>query len=347
MALCLSALALYVWLRGRRFGLAFILANSVFAIAFLTHPNALIAFCAFVFLVLTDDRRKLCWKVLAVGALPYTLGLAAWSVYILQAPADFRIQFLANAAGRNSVRLAGLVNPGMAIWNEVIVRYLSFYGFYAVWISGRVSRWLLAIPVIYCLAFFSLAAQPGIFRDRARRTLPAVLLVYFLAMSFLVGFKTHSYLPYIVLLHDAVLAYAACRWWQASNRLRWLAGLVIVIFVSVNWYMVAVKVSENSYSKEYLACANYIRPLAKTGQTVYAISALGFELPYSAFVDDGRLGFFTHRKADIILVDRSYAQWLVIFQQDEPAVYAYIQNLFAHEYRNVFQAGTYKVYQRL
>jgi hypothetical protein len=111
--------------------------------------------------------------------------------------------------------------------------------------------------------------------------------------------------------------------------------------------MIGLKIRENSYRNEYLPCANYMRPLAAAGQTVYAISALGFELPYSAFVDDGRLGFFTHRQADVILLDRSYAQWLTIFSRDEPAVYAYIQNLFAHEYRIGFQSGNYKVYQRL
>jgi hypothetical protein len=350
MATCLSALALYVWFRVDRFPLAFLLANSLFAVAFLMHPNALIAFCAFGFLVLSQDRQRLSWGLLSMASTPYLLGLAAWSIYILDAPTDFKIQFLANAAGRHSVRLNGIVQPWMAIWYEVIVRYLSFYGFYAVWVSGRMSIWMLGVPFVYCLSIASLCAsrRPPGSGDRLRAGgLLSLLAVYFLAMSFLIGFKAQGYLVYILPLYDAVLAFWFLRCRRGSPGVRRLAMGAVAFFLGVNWYMIGLKIWENSYRNEYVACVNYIRPLAKGGQTVYAISALGFDLPYSAFVDDGRLGFFTHRKADIILLDRSYSQWLELFQREEPAVYSYIQNLFAHEYRMAFQSGTYKVYQRL
>ena len=347
MAVCLCALASYVQLREKRFQLAFILANGLFAIAFLMHPNALIAFCAFGFLVLSQDRRRLRWSVVAWAALPYLSGLAAWSVYILQAPVDFRIQFLANAAGRNSIRMKGLVEPWMAIWNEIVVRYLSFYGFYAVWISGRVSHWMLLVPAAYCVAFFSLATRPRLIRDRTQGTLLALLIVYFLAMSFFIGFKAHGYLVYILPLYDAVLALWAWRCWQGSRAARRWAVAVIAVFAGVNWYMIGMKIGEDSYRNEYLPCAHYVRTIAGPGKTIYAIAALGFSVPYSDFIDDGRLGFFTHRKADYILLDRSYSQWLLIYQRDEPAVYSYIQDLFEHEYRVAFQSGAYKVYERL
>ena len=347
MAVCLCALASYVWLREKRFDVAFLLANTQLTVAFLIHPNAFIAFCGFGFLVLWQDRRRLRWQLLALGAVPYLTGLAAWSVYILRAPTDFRIQFLANAAGRNSARLSGLVEPWMAIWNEVIVRYLAFYGFYAVWISGQVSRSMLLIPAIYCGTFFSLASRPRIFRDPAQRTLLALLVAYFLVMSFFIGFKAHDYLVYILPLYDAVLALWAWRCWQGSRGARWLTVAVLAVFLSVNWYMIGMKIGENSYRNEFLPCANYIRANAGPGTTVYAISALGFSVPFTEFIDDGRLGYYTHRKADIVLLDRSYRQWLDIFQRDEPAVYFYVTNLLEHEYQVAFQSGTYKVYRRL
>jgi hypothetical protein len=347
MALCLCALASYLWLREDRFGLAFILANGLFAVAFLTHPNAFIAFCGFGFLVLVQDRQRLRWKLLGLGAAPYAAGLAAWSLYIMQAPADFRIQFLANAAGRNSARISGLVQPWVGIWNEVFVRYLSFYGFYAVWISGRVSRSMLIIPILYCGAILSFATRPKVFRGRAEGTLLALLAAYFLVMSIFIGFKTHSYLVYILPLYDAVLAFWAWRCWRGTAGARRLSVAAIAIFAGVNWYMIGTKIGENSYRNEYLPCADYLRVNAGRGTTIYGIAALGFALPFPDFIDDGRLGFYTHRKADWILLDRSYSQWLVIFERDEPDVYRYIQNLLAHEYRVAFQSGTYKVYARL
>lgn len=347
MALCLSAIAIYVWFRETRFNFAFILANSLFAIAFLTHPNALIAFCAFGFLVLSQDWRRLRWGVFSAAVAPYVAGLAAWSIYIFQAPSDFRIQFLANAAGRNSVRMAGLVQPWMAIWNEVIIRYLSFYGFYAVWISGSVTRWLVVVPAIYCVAFLSLANRPDVVRHPVRRILLVLLTAYFLAMSFFIGFKAHSYLVYILPLWDAVVAYCAWHWWRGWIQARRVAVVALALFAGVNLYMVGLKIRENSYRNEYLPCADYIRSKARLGATVYAISALGFSIPYSDFIDDGRLGYYTHRKADLILLDRSYSQWLVIFEHDELPVYSYIQNLLKNEYRVAFQSGAYKVYQRL
>ena len=101
-ALSLSGLALYVNLRESRFMTAFIGANVCLAAAFITHPNAIMAFVGLVYLVWHYDRRRIRFSHLLIGAAPYVVALAAWSVYIMQAPSDFRAQFLAKrpAPGR-------------------------------------------------------------------------------------------------------------------------------------------------------------------------------------------------------------------------------------------------------
>jgi len=345
-ALSLTSLALYVNLRERSFALAFVGANVCLAVACMTHPNAFMAFAALVYLVLHYDRKRIRLTHLLLAAVPYCLGLAAWSVYILQDPADFRIQFLANAAGRSSTRFGGLLEPWNSVWKELLIRYCTYYGFYPVWVPGFTSKWMLVIPVAYFGAAVSLWRGRDVRANDGQRVLLMLLAIWFLMMTFFVGFKAQMYLVYIVPLWDAVLALWAWLCWQGGRAARATAVVTLAVFAVLNWQALWHKWVENSYGNEYLPSVAFLRPYTGHGARLYAITALGFDIDYRDFTDDGRLGFYTHKLADVILIDHSYGWWLAMFQREEKPVYRYISTLLASDYRLAHQSGSFRVYVR-
>src|SRR5581483_3212437 len=93
------ALLTYISTRGRSLTTAITGANSLAAAACLTHPCGVLYAGCLALLMLYYDRRRLGIRSLALMAAPYVAGLAAWGIYILQAPADFVHQFGGNISG--------------------------------------------------------------------------------------------------------------------------------------------------------------------------------------------------------------------------------------------------------
>jgi hypothetical protein len=346
-ALSLTALALYVNLRESRFMWAFMGANVCLAAAFITHPNAMMAFAGLIYLVWHYDRPRIRFSHLLIGAAPYVLALAAWSVYIMQDTSDFRTQFSANAAGPGSVRLEGFLEPWNALWKELFLRYGVFYGFTHVWwVPGFRSQWMVAILVMYFGAAFFLWSRPEVRANDGQRVLLTLLGIWFLGMTFFVGFKTPMYLVYVIPLWDAVLALCVWRFWSSGRVARGLAVAALVMFVFLNWQSLRLKCAENAYANEWVPSVDFIRPYTEQGARVYAISALGFDIDFRRFTDDGRLGLYTHKTADVILIDYSYQWWLGRFEAMERPVYDYIESLLASKYHVAKKSGTFLVYVR-
>jgi 4-amino-4-deoxy-L-arabinose transferase-like glycosyltransferase len=346
-ALSLTALALYVNLRESRFLWAFIGANVCIAAAFLTHPNAMMAFAGLVYLAWHYDRKRIRFSHLLIGATPYVVALAAWSFYILQDPADFRVQFLANAAGRGSVRLEGLLQPWNAVWKEVLLRYGVFYSFDHVWwVPGSRSTWMVAILVMYFGAALFLWSRREVRANDGQKVLLVLLGIWFLVMTFFVGFKTPMYLVYVIPLWDAVLALCVWKCWSSGRVARGLGAAALAVFVVLNWQALMTKRSENSYTSEYQPSVAFLRPYTDQGARVYAIAALGFDIDYRRFTDDGRLGFYTHKLADVILIDHSYHWWRGWFKSQEHPVFEYVESLLASKYHVANKSGTFLVYVR-
>ena len=150
-----------------------------------------------VFLTLYLDRGKLRKRHVIVVAVPYLIGCSAWAVYILENPADFIAQFSANAAGRNSARYSGLMQPWKAVWQELVIRYICHYGFAPLW-TGPTNKWLLIIPFSYFFVFISCLRTKDIKNDKGKKCLLWLLGIHVFCLTFLMGFKAMNYMVYIV-----------------------------------------------------------------------------------------------------------------------------------------------------
>ena len=235
----------------------------------------------------------------------------------------------------------------MAILKELLLRYGVFYGMnHGWWVPGYRSPWMVAMLVIYFGSALFLWSQPEVRANDGQRVLLMLLTVWFLVMTFLVGFKTPMYLSYVIPLWDAVVALCVWKWWSGGRVARGLVAVTLGIFLVLNWGSLWIKCRENAYANEWVPSVNFIRPYTEQGARVYAISALGFDIDFRRFIDDGRLGWYTHKTADVIFIDYSYQWWLGRFESMERPVYDYIERMLATEYHVANRSGSFIVYVR-
>src|SRR5581483_6073093 len=136
------ALLTYISVRGRSLNTAIAGANSLAAAACLTHPCGVLYAGCLVLLMLYCDRRRLGIRSVALMAAPYVAGLAAWGIYILQAPADFVHQFGGNISGIASEfapvsRWSEIHSPLRALKREFFLRYGFTFGWWSTGFSER------------------------------------------------------------------------------------------------------------------------------------------------------------------------------------------------------------------
>ena len=96
-----AALAVYLALRESHLRWALFCGHACAVASGLTNPiGGLVAVPSLILLQFYYDRHRLRWPQIVPIALPYLIGGAAWSAYILRDPEFFRMQFSGNSAGR-------------------------------------------------------------------------------------------------------------------------------------------------------------------------------------------------------------------------------------------------------
>jgi hypothetical protein len=213
-------------------------------------------------------------------------------------------------------------------------------------LPGYRSPWMVVILETYFGAALFLWSRREVRANDGQRVLLTLLGVWFLVMTFFVGFKTPMYLVYVIPLWDAVLALCLWKCWSSGRVARSLAAAALAVFVVLNWQSLWLKCTENSYAREWAPSVEFLRPYTRQGARVYATSALGFDIDFRLFTDDGRLGLYTHKTPDVILLDYSYQWWLDRFEAVEKPVYDYIERLLASKYHVANKSGSFIVYVR-
>src|SRR5215831_9256106 len=99
-ALGFAGLAAYLSLRERNLLRAVLAGHALCAASLFTHPNGMFAAASLMICILWLDLRQISVKLAGVIAAPYVVGMLAWGVYILRAPAEFIAQFGANSSHR-------------------------------------------------------------------------------------------------------------------------------------------------------------------------------------------------------------------------------------------------------
>ena len=331
-----AGLAAYLGLRPRGLSPALFVSNALVAASGMTHPNGILYLASLLFLVWSFDRQNLKWIHVGAGVAPYLVGATIWSVYILQSPQDFIAQFGGNAR----VRTSGMTSLWAPIKGEAL-RYIDAYGLGSQ--ATGLSRLRVVILLAYLTGIAGVLLSPRLRQHPSSRVLLFMTGMTFVLMVLVEGAKQDWYLVHIIPLFSAVLAV----WVVHSLKHRVVPAAVLVLGISglvlVNVGLVGGLLHRMDYQRRYLPVAQFLQTTPNNRATVMGSAELGFQIGFDRLTDDTRLGFYSRKRPDFVVVEEIYEGWFRKHEAREPDVYRHVRTMLAGA-RKVFDNGRYRVY---
>ena len=341
-ALLASAFAAYLLLRERNFTRAVLVSQTLMMLAGMTHPISLGGFVGLLFLTLYLDGRKVRVQHVALAAVPYLVGGAAWGLFISQDPGMFRDQFYGNITGRLS-RPGGWLD---AIWEQYKERYLWAYGL------RPDTRGLSHLKIVLYLVYMGGVAAGWAMRDfRARREYRAWLILCVIVALCYANLDKGVQEFYLIHFMTPVIAVLALvlDWVIRTRRVRaWAVAAVFLVMGSVQLMTTVSRIRQDAYHTRYLDATEFIRRTARPGELIIGSTELGWELGWNGnLIDDFRLGYLTGKKPAIVVLDKNrYQEWIPKLQATEPQAYRYTSELLEREFVPVHRNDSYIIYAR-
>jgi 4-amino-4-deoxy-L-arabinose transferase-like glycosyltransferase len=337
-----AALAVYLSLREDHLHWALFSGHACAVASGLTHPQGgLIAVPSLLLLQFYYDRNRLRWPQMVPIALPYLIGGAAWSAYILQDPESFWAQFSGNSAGR----LWPLKYPLLALRREITGRFLPAYGILPE--AHRVGKLRIVVLIVYMAAVLGLWWPRAVRRMPAARIISGLIAIVLLVLVFLEGAKQPWYLIHLGWLLAAAAA-ASYKWHTQPRpawRPVWLGALAALILLQSAY--AAALISQGRYASIYRPVIAVLQRDMRPGQLVMGSAELGFGLGFDRVLDDANLGYYSGKRADFIVIDSNYRAHLAELARSRPALYGDLEDMLAGQYRPVYSNTGYSVYARV
>ena len=349
-ALSFAAFAAYLTLRVKKFTAAILVSHTLVAASGLTHPYGILGFAGLIFLTLYFDRKRLSLRHAALASIPYVIGGIAWGLYILQSPPLFVSQFIGNAtAGTNYVgRLDGLTSPLDALKREITLRYLVAFGMggHSAGTSSLASLKMLLL-LTYLVGIIGATFTRSIRTHRGFRALLYLTGIYFLILTLVDGQKLSWYLVHMIPLFAALLAVFVMWLWTSTRVPRWLIVAPLALFFSIQLGGTLLKIKQNTYRRSYLPAVSFLKTNANRSSLIMGSTELAFELGFDAnLVDDVRLGYYTGKQPDFIVVDEIYEDAFKGVGTQDLVVYQHVRDTLAKKYHPVYDHAYYKIYAR-
>jgi 4-amino-4-deoxy-L-arabinose transferase-like glycosyltransferase len=341
VALGWSGVAAYLLMRDRNFLAAVALSHTLTAMAFFTHPNGVMLALILAVTTLYCDRKKVRPGTVVLAALPYLAIGAGWALYIAQSPADFLTQFLGNAGGRGPT----ITTPLAALRLEISHRYMDSFGL-AAWSSA--SGRLNAVPLLLFLAGAATCLLVREIRQhRGYRLLLIWTLIVVVFLTELEGLKTHFYLIYLTPLYSILLAVAVRWMWLRRPRWRWALAAAMLLFVALQAVRTPSSAWRNRRQLTYDPVVRYLREQFDRHRLIMGGGGLIFGLgPDWNLLDDSRLGYNSGKRADVVVIDPSWDDGILMMQTVSPEIHTFVSHLLETEYREVYNRGGYRVLVR-
>jgi hypothetical protein len=343
--------AAFVCLRQRWFHLAIFVGNALVAASCFTHPCGALYFAVLSALTVYYDCARLGWREVALAAAPYLAGLGAWSLYIIQSPAQFWSQFSGNASGIASEftefsRWSGLKAPLTAFKRE-IVRYLAAFDWYIA--PNFWWRFQVSILVVYAFGVIAALLTPSIRRHAGYRALLLAGTVFYVLLMLFEGLKSSTYLVHTLPIAIALLATSIFHYARANRsavaRRAAVAALALFVGGQLAYGLPANLVPQGKW--DYDATLGFLRQHAPPSSQIVGGAELAFELGFDAhLVDDPRLGYYSGKQPDFIVANYIYRGWFNRSRTRYPKIHEHIKQLLSTRYREVFHNASYTIYQR-
>jgi hypothetical protein len=213
--------------------------------------------------------------------------------------------------------------------------------------SAAPNDWMLLIPPAYVAGLVWFLRTRRIRRTEGVRMFVTCVLAYLLGLTFLNGFKACNYMMYLLPFYNAIFAYWLIALWRdgAPDR-RLISASLLAGFVAIQISTTVQHVRADEYHREYLPATRYLRQARSAGKEIVASSLLGFGMDFTGFHDDTRLGIYSGRAPDILVMDRSYRYFMLVFARQEPRVFTYAVDTLTSRYRLSAAYGQFWMFER-
>jgi hypothetical protein len=251
--------------------------------------------------VLFLDWRRIRVQHVLLAALPFVVGGALWTLYILQAPDIFSAQM-----NKYSGRFHAVFNPIELIRREITGRYLMFYySLTGATSSPSVARFKVLGLIPYVAGFFlALSSRPLRSNQRGR-----LLILWFPLSALLLGFGDYIQYPQYF-LHDfpfalALLAAGGAYYWE-QGRGRYLLAAFLAFVAAIGSGGVIAKIRLNEYQTIYRPAVDSILPHMNASTLINGPCELIFALGDSHVIDGMSHENYLAHKPDFIVVGRMF-----------------------------------------
>ena len=340
-SLAAAGIGSYVYWREKRFLRAVFMSQCFVAASIFTHPAGLLGLSAIVIVALSLDRGRIGIKALLVAPVPYIVAATAWGLYILQAPDIFAEQLRTNAANR----FGGFSAPFQAFWLEIRMRYLAEFGLRDG--DGGAARLKLILLVLYFAGPLLVVLTPALRQRRPVRALLWIAAADFLIFAITEGTKQGYYLVHVLPLMEGLLALWIAETWTARRRLRPVLAGVALVFVGMNLLRIGGIWHKDRLHNEYGEAIAYLKGNTAPSQRIVGSCELAFGLGFDAnLVDDHRLGYFSHKQPDVVVVNDRYRELFARMKVYKPEVAAYVEELLRSRFTRRYDRNGWQVYVR-
>jgi hypothetical protein len=344
LAFGLGALAAYLTLREKSLPWAIVSGHALMAASALTHPvGALLWMPALLGLQAHLDLKRHKFASLALMALPYMVGGGAWGLYILENPAEFRSQFLVSLS---MGRMAGFVNPLLAVKREVTERFLAYYGLRAN--ASALVKLKMILPVGYLVGITGALLIPSARKYPFLRLATALFFVQFLILAIAEGTKQFQYIVHIIPTVDIIVGTLVWLAWQQGWIPRPLLAVGVTGLLVLQLGPTLFRVHEDRYRQHFVPVLDYIRPYV--GRKELVISQAEFAIPLGFpdnVITDPGYGWGRLHRPLLVVVDQAVMEKNTAGARERAAsLYRYLAREFPAEYEPVFTRGHYTVYRR-
>ena len=119
------------------------------------------------------------------------------------------------------------------------------------------------------------------------------------------------------------------------------------VFFGIQLGGVLQRIRLNAYQKSFAPASDFVRKNASGDQMIMGSAELGFGLGnFDHLIDDSRLGFYSGKKPDFIVLEEVYLTEIDSYKDRHPDIYQFIKSRLSNEYQKVYDQENYEIYSR-
>jgi len=330
-------LAAYLHWRRKNLHLAILIGYGLAGAGCVTHHQSILGVFALIGTTLYLDRARLTPGLVLLAALPVTLMAGAWAIYAMERPDYFKAQIASNGAGRFHF----FQDPLQTLEWE-FTRRLTFYGFYPS--RNQFSRVLALIPLAYLASVLIAAFNSSIRRTPGVTLLLGICTVQWIYQITLESMKLHLYLVHLWPSLTIVLAAVLYRLWHSRLQMRPVLAAFLLAWTMLGLGMSATLIAKNNFERTIEPLRHALEHRALPEGSIYGAPELGLYIGFEHLVDDLRLGYYTGKTPDYIVIDRRSREWLDKTADSEPDVVRRSRDMLARA-KVIYRDPEFQVYQ--